>query len=338
MHWPKHIERGRGVRGQYHHVSDIAPTLYEVLGIEVPREHRGAPQLPIHGTSLAYTLLDGDAPTRKHTQYFEILGDRAIWHRGWKAVSRHVKGTDFEADRWELYCLDRDFAEINDLAQSEQGRLRDLMDLWWVEAGKYGVLPLDDRDWERAAARLRMNTATRYEYLGNMARVDRLSAPDISDRSYAINVEFEPLSVGTEGVLIAWGNPFAGLALYIKDGELTFEYVYSESVRHAIHAPFKPKPGKVSIRLAFRRTGKNTGRVTLTMQGEIVGSVDIPRTWPTHGTTAGLNVGEDAGSPVSDAYSRPFRLTAQNLRVVVELEGPVGNNPGAAYQAALREQ
>jgi arylsulfatase A-like enzyme len=338
VHWPKRITHGGGIRTQYHHVSDIAPTLYEVLGVEAPREYRGAPQLPMHGTSLAYTFHGGSAPTRKHTQYFEILGDRAIWHRGWKAVSRHVKGTDFETDRWELYCLDCDFAEIEDLAKSEPKRLRDLVDLWWVEAGKYGVLPLDDRDWERAAARLRMNTTTRYEYFGNMARVDRLSSPDISDRSYTITAEFEPASADVEGVLIAWGSRFAGFALYIKGGELNYEYVYSESVSHSISAPFSPNPGKVAIRLEFRRTGKSAGRVTLKMGDDVVGSVEIPRTWPTHGTTAGLNVGEDAGAPVSEAYSRPFRLKAANLRVVVELEGAVDGNPGAAYQAVLREQ
>jgi len=103
-------------------------------------------------------------------------------------------------------------------------------------------------------------------------------------------------------------------------------------------APFSPKPGKVAIRLEFRRTGKSAGHVTLKMGDDVMGSVAIERTWPTHGTTAGLNVGEDAGSPVSDGYSRPFRLKAANLRVVVELEGAVGGNPGAAYQAVLREQ
>ena len=139
---------------------------------------------------MAYTF-EADVPTRKELQHFEMLGDRAIWHRGWKAVARHPKGTDFDADQWELYHLDDDFAELKDLAAAEPDRLRKMIELWWSEAGKYGVLPLDDRDWERGAERLRMNPKTRYEYLGDMARIDRLSAPDISDRSYVVTANFE---------------------------------------------------------------------------------------------------------------------------------------------------
>jgi arylsulfatase A-like enzyme len=337
-HWPRRITSRGAVRGQYHHVSDIAPTFYELLGIDAPQEFRGVAQLPIHGTSLAYTFWEGDAPMKKRTQYFEILGDRAIWHQGWKAVSRHSKGTEFDADRWELYHLDRDFNEITDLAASEPGRLRSLIDLWWVEAGKYGVLPLDDRDWERAAARLRMATTTRYEYLGQMARVDRLSSPDISDRSYAITAEFEPTAAKTEGVLLAWGSRFGGFVLYIKDGELRYEYAYSESVKYTIRAPFNPAPGRAVVRLTFQRTATNAGRALLRIGEDPVGSVMIARTWPTHGTTAGLNCGQDAGSPVSDDYRRPFRLAAQNLRVTICLEDKEGENPGAAYQTVLREQ
>jgi arylsulfatase len=338
MHWPKQIACRGVVRTQYHHVIDIAPTLYELLGISAPREYRGVPQLPVHGASLAYTFANGEAPTRKHTQYFELLGDRAIWHEGWKAVSRHVKGTEFETDRWELYHLDGDFAEIDDLAASEPDRLRALVDLWWVEAGKYGVLPLDDRDWERAAARLRMNTTTRYEYLGNMARVDRLSSPDITDRSYTITAEFESAAATTEGVLLAWGSRFAGFVLYIKDGEVRYEYIYSESVKYKLRAPFTPKEGRMLARLMFQRTGRNAGRIQLMLGDELAGSVEIPRTWPTHGTTAGLNCGQDAGAPVTDAYQRPFRFTGQNLHVTVDLEGASGGNLGAPYQTVLREQ
>lgn len=338
VQWPKRITNGGAIRTQYHHVSDIAPTLYEILRVEPPQEYRGAPQLPIHGTSLAYTFDDGDAPTRKRTQYFELLGDRAIWHQGWKAVSRHVKGSDFEADQWELYHLDQDFAEIDDKATAEPGKLRALVDLWWVEAGKYGVLPLDDRDWERAAARLRMSARTRYTYFGDMARVDRLSSPDISDRSYTVTAAFDVVAPATEGVLIAWGSRFAGFTIFIRGGQLNYQYVYSESVKHTITAPFAAAPGPVVIRLAFRRRAKNMGRAELFIADKLVGALDIPKTWPTHGTTAGLNVGLDAGAPVSDDYVRPFRLTAQNLHVTVELEGPSGDQPGAAYHTVLREQ
>ena len=165
--------------------------------------------------------------TRKDTQYFELVGDRAIWQRGWKAVTRHPKGSDFDADRWELYHVDQDFAELTDLASAQPDKLRRLIELWWSEAGKYTVLPLDDRDWERAAERLKMNPTTRYEYMADMARIDRLSAPDISDRAYTVTASFEA-DRDRQGVILAWGSLFGGFVIYLKDGRLCYEYVFSE--------------------------------------------------------------------------------------------------------------
>ena len=337
VHWPQRIKSAGAIRPQFHHVIDVAPTLYEVLGIEVPTQYQGVPQLPIHGISMAYTF-NSDAPTRKDMQHFELLGDRAIWYRGWKAVARHPKGTDFEADQWELYHLDDDFAEIDDLAAQQPDKLREMVELWWSEAGKYNVLPLDDRDWERAAERLRMNQQTRYEFVADMARVDRLSAPDISDRSYVVAADFEQTTPGASGVLLAWGSRFAGFVLYIKDGELCYEYVYSESLAHKLRAPFRRQAGKARVELRFDHAADRSARASLWIDGQAAGAVEIPRTWPTHGTTAGLNCGQDAGAPVSDAYERPFRFTGRSLRVTVELDGRLNDAAKAAYQTVLREQ
>ena len=211
VHWPKQITAAGQIRTQYHHVVDLAPTVYDILNLEFPTQYRGAVQMPIHGISMAYTFDQAHAPTRKTTQHFELMGDRAIWHRGWKAVAHHSKGADFDADSWELYHLDTDFAEIENLAQREPHRLTKLVELWWAEAGKYGVLPLDDRDWERAAARLRMNATTRYEFFGDMARIDRLAAPDISDRAYSITAEFESGAELTRRRHSRLGQPLCGI-------------------------------------------------------------------------------------------------------------------------------
>ena len=316
---------------------DIAPTLYELLKIKAPSQFQGVPQLPVHGSSMVYTF-DSDAPTRKEMQHFELLGDRAIWYRGWKAVARHPKGTDFETDRWELYHLDTDFAEIEDLAAQHPDRLREMIELWWSEAGKYDVLPLDDRDWERAAERLRMNQRSRYEFLADMARIDRLSAPDISDRSYVVTAEFEQTAPAASGVLLAWGSRFAGFVLYINNDELCYEYVYSESLTHKLCVPLNKPVGRVVIALKFDHGGNRGARASLWVDGEAAGAVEIPRTWPTHGTTAGLNCGQDAGAPVSDAYECPFRFTGRALRVTVELHGRANGAAKAAYQTVLREQ
>ena len=342
VHWPGHIEDVGTIRQQFHHVIDIAPTVYEILSVEPPPVHRGTPQLPIHGTSLAYTFAHPDAPTRKQTQLFELLGDRALWHAGWKAVARHPKGKDFDADEWELYHLAEDYSEIHDLAQSRPDKLKEMVALWWLEAHKYGVMPLDDRDWERAAERLKMNPVEHYELHGEMARIDRLSAPDITDRSYAIKATFGMAGVvgnsAFEGVLLAWGSHFGGFVLFIENGSLIYEYVYSESVKHTLKVDFRPATDPPCVELKFVRDGKNAGTASLHVDGVKLGSVHIPRTWPTHGTTAGLNCGRDAGSPVSFSYRAPFRFNGKHLRVWVDLDIDSGTEPGDVYATVLKEQ
>ena len=336
VHWPRGISSRGAIRTQFHHVIDIAPTLYEILELEVPTQYCGTAQMPLHGISLAYTF-ESDSPTRKEVQHFELIGDRAIWQRGWKAVTQHPKGTDFDADQWELYHLDRDFAELNDLAAEQPERLRKLVELWWSEAGKYGVLPLDDRDWERAAERLKMNPTTRYEYLADMARIDRMSAPDISDRSYLVTATFDA-DKNTQGVILAWGSLFGGFVIYVKNAQLCYEYVYSESLQHTLSTALPQQVSRRMIQLKFERIGRQAGRAILIVDGVTAAAIDIPRTWPTHGTTAGLTCGQDAGAPVSGAYERPFRFTGRSLRVTIELESEVNGNPGEVYRAVLKEQ
>jgi hypothetical protein len=336
VHWQRGISSHGAIRRQFHHVIDVAPTLYDILRIEAPTQYRGRVQMPLHGISMAYTF-DGDEPTRKDTQYFELVGDRAIWQRGWKAVTRHPKDSDFDADRWELYHVDQDFAELNDLASAQPDKLRKLIELWWSEAGKYNVLPLDDRDWERAAERLKMNPTTRYEYMADMARIDRLSAPDISDRAYTVTALFEA-DRDAHGVILAWGSLFGGFVIYLKDGRLCYEYVFSESMKHALDVDFPHRTGRRTIQLKLERTSSQARRASLNVDGTLAGAIDIPRNWPTHGTTAGLTCGHDAGAPVSDAYERPFPFTGRHLRVTIELESGGAGSSGAAYRAVFKEQ
>lgn len=334
IHWPGHIADPGVLRHQYHHVIDIAPTLYEIMNIEVPGQYKGVSQLPVHGVGMNYTFADVQAPTKKDSQIFELLGDRAIWHQGWKAVSRHPKGRDFDLDQWELYHLSEDFSEACDLAKQHPQKLEELVALWWEQAGRYGVLPLDDRDWERAAERLKMNQTLRYEFHSNMARVDRMQSPDITDRSYAVEARFTVGDEPPRGVLLAWGSHFGGFVIYLKDGRLCYEYVYSESLTHRIEGPYQPPPGDAKVELHFIRTGKNAGRAVLLADGNEIGEVEIPKTWPTHGTTAGLNCGQDAGAPVSFSYQKPFRFNAGGLKVTVNLATDSESEAGAAYAAA----
>ena len=338
VRWPRGIADAGAIRGQFHHAIDVAPTLYELIGVEAPKQFHDVPQLPIHGISFAYTFAEPQAATRKRSQYFEILGDRGIWHEGWKAVARHPKGSSFDDDRWELYHLDQDFAELRDLSDRHPEKLRELVERWWTNAREYGVLPLDDRDWERAALRLAMNPRSRYRYYAGMARADRLSAPDITDRSYRIVARFDAGPGTTEGVVLAWGSRFGGIGLYVKNGRICYRYVFSQDLAYSLDGSMPEVAGSHEIRVDFERRGNHAGRVSLAIDGVEAGRVEIPKTWPTHGVTAGLNCGMDAGSPVCDDYVAPFAFTGANLDVVIELASDGERDPKGRYQAALKEQ
>ncbi|MGH7325438.1 MAG: arylsulfatase [Candidatus Rokuibacteriota bacterium] len=338
VHWPaRGGDRGR-IRTQYHHVVDVVPTVLDILGIEAPTMYRGVPQLPIHGVSLAYTFDSADAPTRKVTQHYELLGDRALWHRGWKAVAHHDKSADFEADRWELYHTDEDFSECRDLADTQPERLRELIDRWWVDAGANQVLPLDDREYERVAEAVRARARSRYVYYPDMARIDRLSAPDVTDRSWSVAAEVEIPASGVEGVVLAMGTRFAGYVLYVKDGRCAYEYVYSQSVQHVIGSDIPVPPGRVELRYEFTRTGPRRGRGALFVDGKLVGTAEIPQTWPVHGTTGGIHCGRDGGAAVSSAYACPFAFTGTIHRVVVELARDGAADAAGAARHTLEEE
>ena len=222
--------------------------------------------------------------------------------------------------------------------EREPDKLKEMLDRWWQQAEAFNVLPLDDRDWERAAERLKMMPTLDYEFHSDMSRIDRLAAPDITDRSYRITASFDAPQGSVEGVLLAWGSHFGGFVIYLVDGQVCYEYAYSQDVRHTLKAPWQPGEGHAEIELDVKRTGKNAVRATLRASGRELGAVDIPKTWPTHGTTAGLNCGLDAGAPVSLSYESPFAFTGKGLRVTVQLTTDSESEPGAAYAAVIREQ
>ena len=338
VHWPARIRDRGPVRTQYHHAVDVVPTVLDVLDIQAPTTYRGVCQLPIHGVSFAYSFDAPDQPTRKVTQHYEILGDRALWHRGWKAVARHDKGADFEDDRWELYHIDEDFAECHDLAETYAQQLRELIDRWWAEAGANQVLPLDDREYERVAESLRARARSRYVFYPGMARIERLNAPEITDRSWSLAADVEIPAAGAEGVVLASGTRLAGYVLYLQKGHCVWEYVYSQDVRHLIRSVTTLPAGRVELRYEFTRTGPRHGHGALFVDGNRVGTAEIPKTWPVHGTTGGLYCGRDGGMPVSDAYTPPFTFTGTIHRVVVELANEGDADRDTVARHALEEE
>ncbi|PSK99783.1 arylsulfatase [Haloactinopolyspora alba] len=323
--WPRGISEQGGIRTQFHHVVDIAPTLLEILGAEAPETIRGVPQMPLHGTSMAYTF-DADGPTRKESQYFEMFGSRAIWQNGWKAVAFHEPGSDYADDVWELYDLTADFSECHDLAEQEPELLRMLVEAWWEEARRYGVLPLDDRRFaeRRAEAQARRHSPrsrSTFTYYPGMTRVPSGVAPFVLDRSYTVTARVS-LSAPDEGVLVSCGSVSGGYVLYVQNGLLVHDYNYYGRIFRVtaeITGTDGQQPTEHELTYRFDKSGELKGTGSLAIDGVASGHVDIPETYRHFMDWAGLEVGRDALSPVSDGYRAPFPFTGTIHHVTFEL-------------------
>ncbi|MBW1710722.1 MAG: arylsulfatase [Deltaproteobacteria bacterium] len=337
IHWPKSIADQGGFRQQYHHVTDIAPTILEVVGVEAPKEFKGVPQMPIHGTSLAYTFPAENykEPTRKHVQYFEMFGHRGIWCDGWKAVAWHRQGTDFDDDEWELYHVDEDFSECHDLAKEKPEKLREMMDLWWAEAGKYGVLPLDDRTWQLFGGTPRPYTPRsrrRYVIYPPVSHINSDASPGIGNRSFTMTAEIERADDSANGVLAVYGAATSGLSFYIKDGRLAFDYNLFRHHYRAVSADPVPV-GASAVAVRFERIGQRA-KATLLINGAESGTVDIPQVMRMI-SAQGMDFGRDAGSPVSDDYEGPFPFTGVIKRIVIDV--PKRVNPAQKRESQKAE-
>jgi len=320
--WPARIA-ARGVRTQFHSVIDLLPTVLDCIGVTPPATLRGVPQMPIHGISMRYTF-DADGPSRRRTQYFEMFGHRAIVHDGWKAVAWHKRYSSYDDDVWELYHYDVDVAENHDLAQQEPGRLASLIELWWNEAARYDVLPLDDRGFaeRRAASKSRRDsprTRTEYVYHAGVGHVAAGAVPFTLDRSYTIRAHVT-LSPEDEGVIVACGGVCGGYSLYVKDGAIVHDYNYYQTIYRA-SAPLKATGAPQEIAYAFTKTGPLAGVGRILVDGAEVASVEMPATYRYFMDWEGLDVGRDARSPATPAYEGRGEFAFQGTleRVVIRL-------------------
>jgi arylsulfatase A-like enzyme len=327
VHWPKGIGARGEIRGQYVHVVDVAPTILEALGVEPPATLAGVAQRPLEGTSFAHTFGDGAAPTAKRVQYYEMIGSRALWADGWKAVVEQPQNemlTDEALDRqqWELYHVAEDFSECEDLAARHPGKLEELVGRWWEEAGKYHVLPLDSRMQARMGERKpsTVPAGDRRVFYPGAAPQFEYTAVDLKNRSHTIRAEVDIPPGGAEGVLLAHGSWFAGYSLYLKDRHLVYVHNYLGLGEYRIRSTEPVPEGRVTLEFRFQRTGEHRGRGTLHVDGRAVGEGEIPRTVPSVIDTSGegLCCGYDSGLPVTPDYDAPFRFTGRIERVVVE--------------------
>ena len=328
IHWPEGIDDSQNgqLRDQFVNVSDIAPTIYELLGVIPPNESRGVDQLPVTGHSFSHLLNNPDADSNNKVQYFEMAGSRAIISDGWKAVTRHVQGSNYDEEPWELYDLSSDWSECTDLANTHKVNLDELQELWWDEAYKHGVLPLDDRMIELFGTRFREQSPhppnRRYVYKPPMSPIPAQAAASIGGRSFDITGKVD-FSSGDDGVLFAYGTENSGISFFVLNDRLTIDYNAFDE-HSIIESSTKIPDGEIELKAEFRRLGKN-GTIELFINNESNVTKDVPL-FMRMISSVGASIGLDHGSPVSQLYEGPFPFSGKLNELEIQLVSRAPND------------
>jgi arylsulfatase len=326
VHWPNGIRSKGEVRNQYHHIADIAPTIMEAAGIEVPETYHGVEQQPMDGVSMMYSFDDASAPNRKKRQYYEMFGNRAIWVDGWKAVSLHAKRMPwdvnvvlpFDQDEWELYHVAEDFSESTNLAKQHPDKLKELTEIFDEEAWKYNVYPLYDDMIKRLGAqqdRLFGDQKEFVYYAPGAVRIAEKSSAPVKNRAHTIETRLD-LKGGEEGVIVACGGMTGGYTMFVKDGRVYYDYNFLNGVYYTLKSPELPR-GQVDVKFNFIRTKPFGGIGELYIDGNKVDEVEMPSMHiATYSLAETFDVGGDTGTQVSKMYTDPFVYTGKLDRVI----------------------
>ncbi|HET8950551.1 MAG TPA: arylsulfatase, partial [Solirubrobacteraceae bacterium] len=364
--WPRRIAAKGEVRTQYAHIIDMVPTVLDVLGIEPPATIRGVTQSPLHGVSFAQTFDDASAASGRRTQYFEMMGHRSIYHDGWRAVCpwpgpsfaeagkgfgepiSAAKLAELDATGWELYHVAEDPAECHDLAAEHRDRLIAMIATWYVEAGKYDVLPVDGSGVARMATEKPLIAAPRdrFVFYPGTQSVPFFAGPRVLNRPHSITADVEIPEDGAEGVLLAQGTAAGGFTLYVQDGRL--HYTHNWVARELLHvaSDAEVSTGRHALRFEFEPTGMpdpakghgSPGRLQLYIDGELTGDREVPYTTPFLFNPGALTCGADPGSPVTTEYEGPFRFTGTIHTVTVDLSGDLISDPEAELKMHMARQ
>jgi arylsulfatase len=316
VHWPKGIKSRGEIRSQFHHVIDVAPTILEAAGIPEPVSVNGVHQDPIEGVSMVYSFNDARASERHETQYFEMFGNRGIYHKGWTAVTHHVtpwinsKSIPLDDDVWELYDTTKDWSQSNNLAKQMPEKLRQLQRLWLIEATRYKVLPIDDRLIEKmnpdTAGRPVLISGKTQILFGGMGHLSENCVLNLKNKSHSVTAELVVPEKGAQGVIIAQGANIGGWSLYANAGKLKYCYNWGGFKHFMVEATTPIPAGEHQVRMEFAYAGGGVGKggtVTLYTDGKKVGEGTIDATLAfVFSADDGLDVGEDSGAPVSPDY------------------------------------
>jgi arylsulfatase len=369
VHWPAGIKARGENRTQYAHAIDMVPTVLDLLGIEPPKSIQGVSQSPFEGVSFAHSFSEASAESKHHTQYFEMFASRAIDHDGWRAVCgwpgpSYAEGAekgrsigdeinsevldDLDANGWELFHIAEDPAEVHDLAGQYPERLREMIARWYVEAGKYKVMPLDGTLMQRFATERPRITKDRsqYTFYPGLSVVPIGNTPMVFNRPHSITAEVEIPAGGSEGVLLAQGGIAGGYVFYIKDNKLHYLHNYLGLEEFKVSSTLDVPPGPVTLRYEFEPTGDPDlragrgapGRGQLYFDGELVGNVDFATTVPITFGIEGLSCGYDFGEAVTHEYHAPFTFTGVIHQVIVDLSGELIEDDEAKMRQLMSQQ
>ena len=367
VHWPKGVKAKGEVRTQYAHAIDMVPTVLDALDIEPPESIKGVTQAPIEGLSFAHSFEDAKADSKRHTQYFEMMGHRSIYHEGWRAVCPWPgasfteagaffgtpipaeKLTELDATAWELYHVEKDWAENHNIAAENRAKLIELIGTWYVEAGKYNVLPVDGRGVQRFAEERPQIAAGRasYTFYPHTQSVPFNAGPRLLNRTHSITADVEIPEGGAEGVLVSFGGTDGGYTLFVKDGQLQYVQNYVAREYLQVTSTEQVPTGRHALRFEFEVTGppdigkgKGTpGRAQLYIDGKLVGQADFAVTTPLSlGLTGGISVGADPGAPVCPFYDTPFEFTGRLYSVTFDVSGDVIKDNEAEMRQILARQ
>jgi arylsulfatase A-like enzyme len=367
VHWPDGFASRGQVRTQYAHAIDMVPTVLDALGIEPPGSIKGVTQAPIEGSSFAHSF-DEPAATSKHkTQYFEMMGHRSIYHDGWRAVCPWPgpsfaeagaffgtpipfdKLTELDFKGWELYHVDQDWAENHNVAADNRDKLVEMIGTWYVEAGKYNVMPVDGRGVQRFAEERPQAAAKRTTYViyPGTQSIPTNAGANVLNRSHSISADVEIPDQGAEGMLLRHGGTDGGYAFYLKDNHLHYVHNYCAQQYFHVESNTDVGAGKHTLRYEFEVTGKpdfskgmgTPGIGQLYIDEKLVGQIDLPVTTPISlGLTGGILAGSAPGAPIGDFYQPPFEFTGTLQSVTIDVSGELIKDTEAEMRMLMARQ
>lgn len=336
IHWPERFREQEIVRHQFHHVIDIMPTILDVTGTPVPEVLRGVRQMPLHGESMAYTFQEPHAAGRRRTQYFETAGYRGLYHDGYKLVTDHTSGDDFALDEWELYRLDEDFAETKNLAPDNPQLVADLVERWWQEAERYGVLPLDDRMQTRVESRDPSSERRQFRLLPGARLPNGSAGPNIGGRDFRVDARVESFRGDESGVLLSYGRRAAGFSLFLEAGHVVFDF--NRAGEHSVVETSLPAPpGTREISIEVAAEGDRV-RAVIRLDGVEAAAGSLLSRMPAGLGCLSVQVGHNSPSPVSPRYESPFRYDGTLVEAELELGPPAEIMSREGWNALLAQE